>query len=191
MDFKRFGIVILAAGQSKRFGGNKLTTHYNGQMLFMHTFNTISEVDGCPVFVVTAQDTIKEKALKLGYTVVLNDQPELGISLSLRLGLRACIQNNPDISGVLFCVCDQPNLKSSTIKKILREAAEYPGCIIRLRSDKIYGNPVLWDHIFFNELLSLSGDEGGRQIMGRHKAAIRYIDVPAEELSDIDYRSDL
>lgn len=191
MDDKQFGIVILAAGQSKRFKGNKLTAEYKGKMLFMHTLDTASDVGGCPVYVVTAQDVIKSYAERLGFVVVKNDRPELGISLSLRLGLRACLEDHPGVDGVLFCVCDQPELKADTIKKILREGAEYPGCIIRLRADEVYGNPCLWDRIYFDELMILEGDSGGKQIMGRHEGAIRFIDVPAEELSDIDFRSDL
>lgn len=191
MDDKQFGIVILAAGQSKRFNGNKLTAEYKGKMLFMHTLDTVADVGGCPVYVVTAQDVIKNYAERLGFVVVKNDRPELGISLSLRLGLRTCLEDHPGVDGVLFCVCDQPELKADTIKKILREGAEYLGCIIRLRADEVYGNPCLWDRIYFDELMGLEGDSGGKQIMGRHEGAIRYIDVPAEELSDIDCRSDL
>ena len=191
MDEKQFGIVILAAGQSKRFNGNKLIAEYKGKMLFEHTLDTVASVGGCPVYVVTAQDVIREAAERLGFSVVRNDKPEFGISLSLRLGLGACLEDHPGVDGILFCVCDQPGLKADTIKKILREAAEYPGSIIRLRADRTYGNPCLWDRIYFDELMSLEGDSGGRQIMGRHEDAIRYIDVPAEELSDIDRRQDL
>ena len=34
---------------------------------------------------------------------------------------------NPELKGVLFAVCDQPELKADTISRLLRKAQENPG----------------------------------------------------------------
>lgn len=49
----------------------------------------------------------------------------------------------------------------------------------------------MWDRCFFQELLQLEGDKGGRQIMGRHKDKVRIIQAEKRELKDIDRREDL
>ena len=50
---------------------------------------------------------------------------------------------------------------------------------------------MCWDAGFFPELLALTGDEGGRQIMKKHREKVRVIQVDPEELKDIDRREDL
>ena len=47
------------------------------------------------------------------------------------------------------------------------------------------------DEAYFQELLELTGDEGGRQIMRRHKDKVRIVQADPEELKDIDRKEDL
>ena len=44
---------------------------------------------------------------------------------------------------------------------------------------------------YFPELLELTGDTGGKQVMCKHQDEIVVIETKSEELKDIDYRSDL
>jgi len=191
MNSRKAGIIILAAGASSRFEGNKLSACYRGRMLFEYTLEAVSKIRKCPVYIVTAQDIIADAAQKLGFATVRNERAELGISLSIKLGIEACLSDHPDISAMLFCVCDQPELSASTMERIIETGIENPGSIVRPRSGKLYGNPCLWDRRFFEELASLSGDEGGRSIMKEHHDSIIYLDVPENELADIDYREDI
>ena len=76
-------------------------------------------------------------------------------------------------------------------REIFRTAARHPGSIVCAGSGEKKGNPVCWDAVYFPELMKLSGDEGGRQIMKEHKERIRIVEADAEELKDIDRREDL
>ena len=74
---------------------------------------------------------ILEDAERLGMQAVVNQQPALGISHSLILGLREAMAENPELKGVLFAVCDQPELKADTISLPgLRKVQENPGKIV-------------------------------------------------------------
>ena len=187
----RYAIVILAAGSGSRFGGNKLTAPVKGRPLYEHTLEKMQAFGAFPVYIVTGSEEIAGAAGDRGMIPVKNTEPEKGIALSLRLGLEKALERKPDLRGVLFSVCDQPGITVSTIGEIFRTATRHPGSIVCAGSGEKKGNPVCWDAVYFPELMKLSGDEGGRQIMKEHKERIRIVEADAEELKDIDRREDL
>lgn len=187
----KYGIVILAAGNSTRFGGDKLLVQVKGKPLYMHTLEKVCAFGSFPSVIVTGSGEISEASKKIGITPVYNGSPEKGISLSLTLGLRKMLEIYPDIKGVLFCVCDQPGMSASTIQKIFLCSSRHPDSIVCAGRGPKRGNPVCWDRKYFGELLELTGDEGGKQIMGNYKEKIRVIEAEPEELKDIDRKEDL
>lgn len=187
----KYAFIVLAAGKSARFGGNKLLACVNGKRLYEHTIERMQALSGFPRFLVTGYSEIAEAGKEQGMHVVKNEKPEEGISYSIRLGLEACLKQYPDIKGVIFSVCDQPNLKLTTIQKILNAAVVHRGQILCAGNAERSGNPVLWDKAFFGELMELSGDYGGRQIMVQVPEKVRYVETAEEELKDIDRKEDL
>ena len=187
----KFAIVILAAGTGTRFGGNKLNALVKNKPLYEHTLEKVRAFGSFPAYVVTGSEEIAQEAEKNGIATVWNREPERGISLSLTLGLKKAIENRPGLKGVLFSVCDQPELGISTMQQIFRTAFQHPGSIVCAGNGERTGNPVCWDSLFFPELLTLTGDEGGRQIMRRHREKVRIVQADPEELKDIDRREDL
>lgn len=187
----RFSFIVLAAGQGKRFGDNKLMTRIHGEKLYEHLLEKIQVFSAYPVIVVTGYEEIKKAAEKRGFSVEWNDEPKRGISHSLKLGLDRARKENPYLSGALFMVCDQPNLRITTIQGILNEAFLHPGQIVCAGRKGRPGNPVLWDRRYFPELFGLSGDQGGRQILRFHTDKLRVLETAEGELKDIDRQEDL
>lgn len=187
----RYAVILLAAGQSLRFGSDKLSALIDGKEMYRHVLDKFHAFAGFPVFLVTGSEKIAQAGREAGMTVVQNERPQDGITRSLILGLKAVMEKEPDIQGALFSVCDQPGIEVSTIQHIFNTAARYPGSITCAGHGDRTGNPVLWDRCFFQELLQLEGDKGGRQIMGRHKDKVRIIQAEKRELKDIDRREDL
>ena len=186
---RQFGIVVLAAGQSKRYGGNKLLearSRETGKVLYEETLDKLTKFSSCLRVIVTRFPQIEEDARRRGIRTVRNEEPERGISHSLKLGLRACLEARPGLSGVLFLVCDQPGLREETIEEILEEGFLHPGSIVCAAYQGKRGNPVLWSREYFEELLSLSGDVGGRQVMKRYPEKIRLVACGEKELQDVD-----
>lgn len=186
-----YAVIILAAGESVRFGANKLMAKVSGKPLYQHTLDRMTAFRAFPVYVVTGYEKIKEAAEERGMQTVANEQPALGISRSIKLGLEACLKQYPHIQGILFSVCDQPKLKAATIQQILNTAAVHRGQIICAGSPERPGNPVLWDRAFFDVLCGLDGDKGGRQVMSCYQDKIKYVEACPEELKDIDLKEDL
>lgn len=187
----RYAIAVLAAGKSLRFGGNKLLAEVKGKPLFQYTLERLAAFRDFPAFIVTGYEEIAEKAGSQGFCVIRNNTPQLGISHSIRLAIKACTREYPDIQGILFCVCDQPGLSASTMQRIFNEAFLHRGRIICACHEGKTGNPVLWDRQFFKDLLALGGDEGGRRLLARFASYVRHVEALEEELKDIDYRTEL
>lgn len=187
----RYAIVILAAGAGTRFGGNKLSALVRNRPLYEHTLERVQAFGSFPAFIVTGSEEIAAAAEKMGITPVWNHEPERGISRSLILGLKSALDRRPELNGVLFSVCDQPGLKTSTLQCIFNTGMRHPGSIVCAGNGRRTGNPVLWDRKYFQELLNLTGDEGGRQVMRRHEESLRIVQADPEELKDIDRKEDL
>ncbi len=187
---RQYGIVVLAAGLSKRYGGNKLLEERVGEEpLYEVTLDKLTQFSDCLRVVVTRFDEIEAAAEKRGMLAVRNDEPELGISHSLHLGLQACLNRDPALRGILFMVCDQPYLKSETVERMLEEGFFHPGSIVCASHAGERGNPVLWDSRYFEELLELNGDVGGRRIIKKYPERVRLVECGEKELRDVDIRT--
>lgn len=177
------GCVILAAGNSQRFGTNKLLLPLQGKPLIQHAFEKVPQDLFAGVTVVTQYPQIMDLASQHGFSVLYNDQPELGISHSLQMGLttlRHC-------EGVLFMVCDQPLLRQETLTMLVDWFVAHPHFIVAAGHDGVRGNPCIFPAEYFSSLMTLSGDQGGAQVIRQHSDALRLLDVDPRELYDVDH----
>lgn len=184
-------LVLLAAGISRRYGGIKLLDEIDGKKMYRYALELSERLDVNEKIIVTGYEEIKEDAKKQGVKVVWNDRPELGISHSLKLGLKKVLEDTPEADGVLFLVCDQPYLSADTVngmlrafekgkKKILCPVPE-GGCLSEA------GNPCIIGRDYFDELFLLEGDTGGKKVIRRHpEEAELFFLSEKRELEDID-----
>ncbi len=189
--YGQYAVVVLAAGSGSRFGGNKLQELKSDKPMYQYMLDKMEGLKGFPTYIVTGADDIAEAARKYGMKIVENKKPEEGISRSVKLGLETCLAEHPGIKGILFSVCDQPELTFSTMFTLIRKAMLRPQQIICTGKDKEMGNPVLWDKKYFPELMELTGDVGGKKVMQNHLQDIIIVEIDEAELKDIDYRRDL
>lgn len=181
-------LILLAAGLSRRFGENKLLVPWQGQPLYQHSLTALWELTrrraDCRLLVVTRWPPVARQARGLGLRVCWNDHSEEGISSSLRLGLEAA----PEADYYLCSVADQPQLTAALLDEFLAGflASGQPlGCV---RHDGVPGNPAVFHRRFRPELLALTGDTGGRQVLRRHAEDCYFWDGPA--LRDVDRPED-
>ena len=187
-DNIRIGCVILAAGNSVRFGENKLFAPIDGKAMIERAFEAIPTDKLCAVTIVTQYDSIVKLAESYGFRYVINHQPELGISRSVMLGTRA-LQNQCD--GILYTVADQPWLKGESVSRMLEIFRENADKIVGMSSNGNRGNPCIFPKAYFDELCALSGDKGGRTVIERHVEDLILFEVSESELKDIDTPDDI
>ncbi|MHB8918782.1 MAG: nucleotidyltransferase family protein [Desulfocucumaceae bacterium] len=177
--------VVLAAGTSSRLGTPKQLLPYHGRpVLAMAVQNLLDSPVDCVLVVLGHRWGEVAAALKgLPVEVVVNSRYATGQASSIKAGLAAL---GGGVEAALFALGDQPLVQPGTIKMLV-EGYRAGGGIVAPFYRGRRGNPVLFGRRFFNEMASLEGDTGAREIMGKHPECFSRIDVPDPGvLLDID-----
>ena len=180
-------LVILAAGESKRFGENKLLADINGEILYKHMEKIYENAYNFKNKIIVGRDIhILEYYRSKGFIDIINNKPELGKSRSIKLAIKA-LEGIGCLDSVMFGVCDQPLLSSKTVNKIINEFRNSDKSICSVRYKDRLGNPCIFSSKWFDELLSLGEDEGGKKLIRNHVDETLFVDIEVEdELLDID-----
>jgi len=178
----RIGCVVMAAGDARRFGENKLAAVFDGRMLVQRALEAVPAEEFCAVAVVTQYPEVEALAEKSGFIPVHNPHPDWGISHTIRLGLGAL----GDCDGALFQVSDQPLLRRESIQAEVEFFRRHPDKLVGLSHGGVRGNPCIFPAAYFPELLSLTEDHGGSSVIRSHEEDLLLVEVPAEELEDVD-----
>lgn len=184
----RVGGVLLASGQGRRFGSNKLLAEVEGVPLYRRAMDTLAGAGLHRLAVCSPYPEILAVGENFGFLPLRNDHAAEGISASVRLGLSAM----EDLDGVLFAVCDQPYLTTKSIKNLINSFQESKAAICALSWKGQRGNPVVFPRDLFGELAALTGDVGGGAVIRRHPDRLVLVEVfSTRELSDVDKPEDL
>lgn len=195
-------IIYMAAGNSRRFGSNKLFYELDGKPMYRHLLERLVEIkyrynklkSDSPVIDITVVTRYREI---LDYCAcipdchaVLSPDSEKGISYTIKAGIMAVQEQKK--TGMqdyyMFAVADQPYLKSQSVIKLIDKVLENTGnerLVFSLRCGTAVGNPCVFNSSLIPQLLSLEGDKGGRSVAKKHDCV--YVDIADEsELMDID-----
>lgn len=165
--------IILAAGQSTRYGAPKQLLDWKGKPFVRHVAETALHSGLWPVVVVTGFHSAGiESCLKdLPVKIVHNPEYKEGQSTSIRAGIASLPQK---IGGAIFLLADQPQIPGEVIRALTEtHAKELQPVIAPLVLEERRANPVLFDKAAFPDLMQLTGDIGGRAIFSKYK--VEYI----------------
>ena len=217
-------VIYMAAGNSHRFGNNKLLYLYEGKPLYRHGLELLLKLkqemgEKLTVTVVTQYAEILEEVQDIfercgmaGMQAVFCEESRLGASYTVRAGIEAVISQDP-VSGqpkegqsmigekdyLMFMVADQPHLTLDSVRKLIRaavsrEQSAFSGPLaeecprwetLSLRCGSTPGNPCMFRADLIPELMSLTGDQGGRKVLKQR--ACKYVDIlDKRELEDVD-----
>ena len=137
--------------------------------------------------VVTQYPEVEDLAAEFGFIPVRNPHPDWGISHTIRLGLEAL----GDCEAALFQVSDQPMLCRETVAAEVAFFREHPDKLVGLSHGGVRGNPCIFPAAYFPELLALTEDHGGSNVIRRHEEDLLLFECPARELEDADTRQAL
>lgn len=186
MQEKKLALVLLAAGNSRRYGGNKLLSYVDGKPMYRCLADQLAQLKDCFTrkILVTRYDAIAADLGRQGYVTVRNTEVWRGISHSIYLALN---QVTDDIDAVCFAVCDQPWLRGTTVEAFLKGwqvSGKGIGC---LSCQGRTGNPAVFSRLYFPELLALTGDVGGKTVLKKHLDDVFFYEINnKKELLDID-----
>jgi len=161
--------IILAAGESKRFGRPKQLLDWHGKPFVRNIAETALHAGLGPVVVVTGSRAAEiETALNgLPVEIVHNPDYQHGQSTSIKTGIRSLPEK---IGSAVFLLADQPQIPSEVIRALAEtHTRELPPILAPLVLEERRANPVLFDRTTFRALLQLTGDIGGRGIFDQYR----------------------
>jgi len=185
------GAVILAAGESSRFGRTKQVIEFRGKTLLRRVVDAASEA-GCAPIAVVLGSTREEVACELEQTnavAIENRNWRSGIGSSIRAGVQSLIDNNSQLEAVVLLVCDQPYVDRDVIKQLLVLRRKTIKPIVASSYADTLGVPALFDRSCFEELLALNDSNGAKPIILRDRERVAEFSFP-EGKTDIDTLED-
>lgn len=161
--------IVLAAGESKRYGKPKQLLDWNGKPFVRQVAEMALAAGLRPVTVVTGANAeeVENALVGLNVTIVRNEAWKSGQASSIVAGVRSLPEN---IGAAFFLLADQPQIGADVIGALREVHAQNLSPIIApLVMEERRANPVLFDRVTFSDLLALKGDVGGRAIFDKHK----------------------
>lgn len=188
--------VVLAAGESRRFGAAKQVAAVDGEPMVVRAARRALESGAQSVYVITgahAEATAEALAPLLAaesgrLQLLHNEAWATGQSSSLRTALEAL---PPTVEALLCLPVDQPWLESVLLRRMVAEWRNGALLVAASVEGGVRGAPALFDRSTFAELAAVRGDLGGRELLRRHATRLVALPAPAATLVDVDRAQDL
>ena len=105
--------------------------------------------------------------------IIHNPEWNEGMSSSIRTGLSGLLKIEPNIQSVILMLCDQPFTDTYLLNHLIMANGEQG--ITACSYNNTTGPPVLFDVVYFKDLLSLKGTEGAKKVI--HKYPDKVIEI--------------
>ena len=182
------GVLLLAAGRSRRYGVDKrLATLRTGQTLLRTTLAQIAQTS-LPVQVCLRpdDDDLHAELEGQGFRCVRCDRARDGMGATLAQGMAAL----PEWDAVVVMLADMPWVQPSTVLELARTVTLQTIAVPVFSGQR--GNPVAFGSAHFEELGRCQGDQGARSLVLAHASAV--LEIPVDDagiLRDVDHPDDL
>jgi len=188
--------IIMAAGASERFGSVKQVADIGGKPILACVIDAALESQLAAVFIVLdfQQAEIRRFWAKLPchkrLTPVDASRIPKEMSASMKAGLTAAASEN--FTAAMFLLGDQPFVEAEFIDRMLTRFAETDRKICVASTNGRYRNPVIFHRRLWPDLMSISGDVGGRSVILDNPEQLTLVECTKRHLFwDIDTPGDL
>ena len=181
--------ILLAAGSGSRFGGDKLVHPLeDGVAIAAHAARNLAAAGLEVIAVVRWGDfPLSELLEEEGCQVVMFKDAARGMGATLA----HAIGQSRSADGWIIALADMPRIAPGTVQKIATALSEGALIAAPVRNGE-RGHPVGFGSPLRDELLALTGDQGARSVLERHRDAVKLIECEDPGvLYDIDRKGDL
>ena len=187
------GVVILAAGQGRRCGTNKLLVEdKNDEPLFMKSLKSAIASDAKPIFVITGHnhDEVEEYLKDYDVNIVYNRAYETGVQSSINAGIKSIPAS---CDGAILLPADMPNITAQDINKLIAKFDKNDEKSICVYTHKgIKSNPILWSKSLYSKAQIIPENAHMRAVLMEHNDYIKTIETKDDKkLLDINYPNQL
>lgn len=186
----RICIVLLAAGNSSRFGSPKLLSPLGDSTLIGHAAQAALQT-GAPLIVVTGAYAEKITAALEGINarLIQNSDWEEGMGTSIATAFSHFLKETNTFDAAIICPADMPLVGAAQFQRLMAAHSQAPQRIIVSDLGEAQGPPCLFPRYYFEELAQLHGPQGARTLLKNHQSEITSIAMP-EAAMDIDTTDD-
>lgn len=173
--------IILAAGQSKRFGKeDKLLANFRGRPLCTYAAEAMRNCRVDQLIACVSNQELQDAYH--GFEIVKCSGLQ---SDSLRQGVRQAIRVGAD--RILVALGDMPNISAKVLNMLIEQRNEMAIC---QTPNAELTAPALFSNNFFEEVLDVGGDQGARKLFTK-KRDFTKIQISYIEAFDVDQQEDI
>ena len=184
-------ILLLAAGESKRFGSSKQMAEWQGKSLINSAVEQCLQSRASKVFVVVGHNSeaVVDEIGDLPVTIIENSMWRNGMAESLKCGMNAIYSRNENQS-ILVSVADQPYLSFNVLDLLITAHEKGPTLVASKYQNGVIGVPALFGSAYKNELENLGGDQGAKEILVKYLKDLQTVEFRLGDI-DVDRPGDL
>ena len=184
------GLLLLAAGASRRLGAPKQLLAYKGESLLRRAARTALASLCRPVIVVLGahRESVESEIADLPLEIVFNEGWAMGMGASIRAGMEY-LTARADTRAVVVMLCDQPRVEARIINELVAAYRVTNAPLVTAKYDGTHGVPALFDQRLYPALLALTGSQGAKSLILAHSAHLSEVPTPEAAL-DVDTLAD-
>ena len=176
--------LLLAAGRSTRFGGDKLLAMLHDRPVLAWSASALAADVDALVLVVPLDSAARIAALGgIPAVVVAHAARDDGLASSIRAGIAAL---PADVEAVVIALADQPLVAHGVVRRLCRRWHDGGVIAVAPRYRDGRGHPVLFGRAAFAALAALEGDTGARSLLDSLGDDVALVDVDAPRPVDVD-----
>ncbi|MFC1505980.1 NTP transferase domain-containing protein [Thermoproteota archaeon] len=188
----RISGILLAAGESKRMGKPKLLLNLGKSNIINTTIENLLKSEIFELIVVLGHEAQKierslseqDKRIKF----VTNENYREGMSTSIKCGV---LTASKESEAFLIALGDQPLISPKIINRLIEKYQSSGAGIVTVMHQSLRGHPVIISKRYVQEILSLNGDIGARNLLKLHLDDTASINIESsEEFFDVDKTQD-
>jgi molybdenum cofactor cytidylyltransferase len=182
--------ILLAAGTSSRMGSNKLLFELDGESVLRRAAKRALAGGLSPLVVVLGHESDKTARELEGLPCewAFNPLYEQGINSSLKSGIMAA--QGFKARAAMVMLADMPFVTPEMIAAMIARYRTTEAPLVISDYDGVNAPPMVYDRSLFTELLMMTGEGCGRQVVKRHRAEAEVLPWPVAALADIDVPED-
>jgi molybdenum cofactor cytidylyltransferase len=190
----KIALIILAAGKSTRFPGNKLLAKINGESMIKKIVRTALNSKVNRILIVTGYEAekikqqikeIEDERVQIAY----NPKYEEGQSSSVKTGVKQVIGK---VDAIMIHPADVPFITPEDIDRLI-EVYEITNAATIVASHRgRHGHPILFSSKLFSEIMQITEEKHGlKELVEKYREEIVEVESSQYTIIDIDTPEDL
>lgn len=200
-------IILAAGSSSRMGSErHKLLLMLDERPVVAHVIDAALASRARPIIVILGHGAGKVRAVVAAYTaqqdIIVVENPDylLGMSTSMRVGVATLLEgkymevgqgkgqirddekeqgerSHFDVDSALIMLGDQPLITAQVVNSLISARKTSGKRIVASLYDGKRGSPTLFATSLFAELMEVSGDEGGRTVLERHREEVEFVEL--------------